>query len=52
MKKLFVIMLGLSILGVTAGLSFAQDTTKKESTTKKGKSKSNKGGPKSTTEKK
>jgi hypothetical protein len=35
MKKLMTIMLGLSFLVATVGVSFAQDTKKEESTMKK-----------------
>lgn len=43
MKKLMTIMLGLSFLVATVGVTFAQDTKKEESTMKK---KGKKGGKK------
>ena len=51
MKKLMTAMLGLSFLVATVGVSFAQDTAKKEESTmkKKGKKSSKK---KESTEKK
>jgi|GraSoiStandDraft_16_1057320.scaffolds.fasta_scaffold3869980_2 hypothetical protein len=42
MKKLMTIMLGLSFLVATVGVTFAQETKKEESTMKKGKKKSSK----------
>ena len=50
MKKLMTIMLGLSFLVATVGVSFAQETKKEESTMKKKKKGSKK--KEETTEKK
>ena len=47
MKKLMTLMLALSFMTATVAVSFAQDSTGKDSTTKKGKGK--KGGKKGDT---